>query len=271
MTNKYYQIATDGRTAEIVIYGDITSFADNLRRWYGDDDNIAEVSSRQVIREINDLDVDMINVYINSYGGEVAEALAIYSALRRHKASVHTFCDGFACSAATIVFCAGDERTIGRLALLMVHNCMVNPGYANAEELRKAADDADKINQSSIKAYLAVTNLTEEEIREMMGHEEWITAEDAVSYGFATDMTDTDEGGHAQQSALRMIRQAVLGGKPRTEYDTILERLAGIERCVEALHAMPEGNSNPERIPVPERTTRERACIFFAHMFKKEG
>lgn len=210
---KFYQITvnSENRAADIIIYGNITSFATDLERWYGDDENIAEVSSRQIIKEINDLDVDTINVYINSYGGEVAEALAIYSALKRHSASVHTYCDGFACSAATIIFCAGDVRTMGSIALMMIHNCMSYLGFANSEEMRKAAEDNDKINQSSINAYLAVSNLSEDEIKAMMNAETWLTAEECLKYGFATEVADLEEDDpEVQQSAFSIIREAVL-------------------------------------------------------------
>ena len=213
---KFYQItvSSDNRVADIIIYGDITSFATDLTRWYGDDENIAEVSSRAIIKEINDLDVDTINVYINSYGGEVAEALAIYSALKRHSASVHTYCDGFACSAATIIFCAGDVRTMGSIALMMIHNCMSYLGYANSNEMRKAAEDNDKINQSSIEAYKLVSNLSEDEIKTMMNDETWLTAEECLKYGFATEVADLEEDDPGvQQSAFSIIREAVLNRK----------------------------------------------------------
>ena len=212
---KVFQINVNSeeRVADIIIYGYITSMATDLRRWYGSDENITEVDSFQVVKDINDLDVDTINVYINSYGGEVAEALAIYSALKRHSAAVHTYCDGFACSAATIIFCAGDVRTMGSIALMMIHNCMSYLGYANSEEMRKAAEDNDKINQSSINAYLAVSNLSEEKIREMMDDETWLTAQEALDYGFATEIADEEEDEDPQQSAFAIIREAVLNHK----------------------------------------------------------
>ena len=237
---KFYQItvSSEKRVADIIIYGDITSFATDLTRWYGDDENIAEVSSRQIIKEINDLDVDTINVYINSYGGEVAEALAIYSALKRHSASVHTFCDGFACSAATIIFCAGDVRTMGSIALMMIHNCMSYLGYANSNEMRKAAEDNDKINQSSIEAYKLVSNLSEEEIRQMMDNATWLTAQECLEYGFATEVADMEEDdAEVQQSAFGMIRQAILNSQrkqlPAVDFTPILEKLDAMEKKLE--------------------------------------
>ena len=267
---RFYQITTSGRTADITIYGNISSIATDLARWYGSDENVAEVSSYGIQKDIQGLDVDLINIYINSYGGEVAEALAIYSALKRHKATVHTYCDGFACSAATIVFCAGDQRTMGSIALMMVHNCMSYVGYANAGELRKAAEDTDKINESSINAYKAVAAIDEGKIRELMDAETWLTADECLEYGFATDIADMEEGDRAQQSAFRLIRQAVLDARPRADYGTILERLVSIERRVEALGTKPEPDPGPVDTLVPDKTAMEKARIFFTSMFKKE-
>lgn len=278
----FYQIATKDRTADIMIYGDITSMATALRRWYGDDENVAEVDSFQITKEINGLDVDTINVFINSYGGEVAEALAIYSALKRHSASVHTYCDGFACSAATIIFCAGDVRTMGSIALLMIHNCMSYIGYANSEEMRKAAEDNDKINQSSINAYLAVTSLSEEKITELMDNATWLTAKEALEYGFATEIADQEEDPEAaQQSAFSMIREAVLErqngriAEPVVSVDMsefmtgineVKQSLAELGTKIDTMQAAPA----PEQEEVPENTARARAVRFFSFLTKED-
>ena len=246
----FYQIATKDRTADIMIYGDITSMATALRRWYGDDENVAEVDSFQITKEINGLDVDTINVFINSYGGEVAEALAIYSALKRHSASVHTYCDGFACSAATIIFCAGDVRTMGSIALLMIHNCMSYIGYANSEEMRKAAEDNDKINQSSINAYLAVSNLSEDRIRELMDDATWLTAQECLEYGFATDIAEQEEDGTVQQSAFGMIREAVLNNGVLHESEGLTQIDQKLDRLLRALQA--DDDEDEDEDPDPD-------------------
>ena len=247
---KFYQIATSGRTAEINIYGNITQDAEIFNAFVGEDTGM--VSAHGIVSEIQGLDVDTINVYINSYGGEVAEALAIYSALKRHSASVHTYCDGFACSAATIVFCAGDVRTMGSIALMMIHDCMSYLGYANSAAMRKAAEDNDKINQSSVNAYLAVSNLEEDEIRALMAKETWLTAEECLEYGFATDIAKEEESDKAQQSAFGSIREAVLN---RTgERSALAEINRQLAKILEALkddedEEEPEEKDNPDEEP----------------------
>nr|AHF24087.1 peptidase S14 ClpP [uncultured bacterium Contig643] len=233
---KYYQITTSDRVAEINIYGDITSWP-----WLKSD-----VSSFDIKQEIDGLDVDEINIFINSYGGEVAEALAIYSALKRHSAKVHTYCDGFACSAATIIFCAGDTRTMGSIALMMIHNCMSYLGFANSEEMRKAAEDNDKINQSSIEAYKKVSNLSEEEIKEMMSSETWLTAQECLEYGFATEIADDDdEEDGPQQSAFGSIRAALLNRQAEDD--------KAIEKKLDAILAVLQEEKTEDPEPAPQK------------------
>ena len=99
--NRYYSLVQNGTEADINIYGDITSWA-----W----EEFGEMSAVNLSKQLEQLEgVSKINVYINSYGGEVAEGLAIYNSLKRHPAEVVTVCDGFACSIASVIFMAGDK------------------------------------------------------------------------------------------------------------------------------------------------------------------
>ena len=135
------------------------------------------------------LDVDEINVNINSYGGEVAEGLAIFNALKRHKAKINTRCDGFACSIASVIFMAGDKRVMNDASLLMIHNAWT---YASgdANELRKQADDLDLITDQSKKIYLSKVSISEDELAQLMDEETFIDSDAAIEMGFATDVAN---------------------------------------------------------------------------------
>lgn len=192
MKRNYFALAKEGDVASLNIYGDITHYA-----W----EEFGETSAVTLSKQLEAMgDVKQINVYINSYGGEVAEGLAIYNALKRHKAKVTTYCDGFACSIASVIFMAGDERIMNEASLLMIHNAWTCAS-GNAEQLRKQADDLEKITQASVEAYKAHSNLKENEIKELMDAETWITPEEALSYGFATKIEKTEKE-KANQSAL---------------------------------------------------------------------
>lgn len=197
MNKRYYSMEQMGEVANVNIYGDISSYEYD-----------GAVSLRSLSAELEKLTgVSRINVYVNSYGGEVAEGLAIYNALKRHKAKVVTYCDGFAASIASVIFMAGDERIMNDSSLLMIHNAW-SYCAGNADELRKQADDLEKITQASVIAYKAHSTLTEEEIKALMDAETWILPEEAISYGFATSIEKTEKAA-ASQNAKRLLLDIV--------------------------------------------------------------
>lgn len=187
-----------GQSATINIYGDITSWP-----WLEGDVSAANLSKQ--LEELSD--VTEISVYINSYGGEVAEGLAIYNSLRRHKAKITTICDGFAASIASVIFMAGDERVMNDASLLMIHNAWTVCS-GNAQELRKQADDLEKITSASVAAYKAHSSLSEDEIKALMDDETWITPDEAMEYGFATSI-ETTEAKAASQSAKKRLFEII--------------------------------------------------------------
>ena len=203
---KYYSLATENNEANINIYGDITSW-----EWLESD-----VSSYTLSKELEGLDVDTINVYINSYGGEVAEGLAIYNALKRHKAKIKTFCDGFAASIASVIFMAGDERIMSNASLLFIHNAWTI-AEGNANDFRKQAEDLDKITQASINTYMEHVNITEEELKRMLDAETWITPQDALEMGFATAIVNDNTSKNPNQSIKKKLMQQLVKAQEKKE------------------------------------------------------
>ena len=201
---KYYALETEGDHATINIFGDITSWP-----WLESD-----VSSYNLVQELDALqDAGQIDVYINSYGGEVAEGLAIYNALKRHKAKVVTHCEGFACSVASVIFMAGDERIMSNASLLMIHNAWTYT-QGNAQELRKEADDLDTITQASKNAYLERVNIDAVELSAMMDSEKWLDPAECLEKGFATAIVGDDSSGKPSQQAKQAVYNAMRKMEP---------------------------------------------------------
>lgn len=65
---------------------------------------------------------DMLTIRINSYGGSVASAIQLSSALKNTPAIVHTSIEGDCCSAATMIFLAGDSMSVAPGARFLIHN-----------------------------------------------------------------------------------------------------------------------------------------------------
>lgn len=197
---RYYSLYqnVDTKTVDIYIYGDITSW-----EWFESD-----VSSYTLSRELQSLgeEIEYINVYINSYGGEVSEGIAIHNMLKRHKAKVTTCIDSFACSIATVIFAAGDERIVYNTSMGFYHNAWTYTA-GNANDLRKEADDLEKITQASINAYMECVNITLEELKEILDAETWLSADEMVNMGFATKLSKVEESGKASQSARKSLFQ----------------------------------------------------------------
>lgn len=223
MKHKYFSLEKTEQTATINIYGEICSWA-----W----EEFGETNAVILSRQLEALgDVNEIHVFINSNGGEVAEGLAIYNALKRHKAKVVTYCDGFACSIASVIFMAGDERVMSKSSLLMIHNAWTFAS-GNAEELRKQAGDLEKINQASVEAYKARSSLNEDEIKTLMDAESWILPDEALSYGFATSV-DKTENENASQNAFKQLFEIIRAYRQQEEQGKTEET----------------GNENPEGEP----------------------
>ncbi|MBA4544366.1 Clp protease ClpP [Thermoactinomyces daqus] len=177
-TTKFWEIklsAEDAKTADIFIYGDIVS-----SQWYEEDTTAMSFK--------NDLDaagdVSMINLYINSPGGNVFEGVAIYNMLKRHKAKINVYVDALAASIASVIAMVGDTVSMPKNSMLMIHNPW-SFAVGNAAELRKIADDLDRIGQSIKQTYLqkAGSKLTDEKLQEMLDAETWLSADEAYAYG----------------------------------------------------------------------------------------
>lgn len=164
-----------GQTPELFIYDDIDD-------WWG-------VSAQSVVDQIRDLDASEINVRVNCRGGMVFEGIAIYNALRLHKANVHISIEGLAASIASVIAMAGDKVTIAENAMIMIHNPY---GWASgdAEAMRKTADVMDKIADSIAVSYIGRTGKTIEEMKALMEAETWFTAQEALDMGLVDQIDE---------------------------------------------------------------------------------
>lgn len=197
---KYFELTQTGGTADLTIYGDITSWP-----WLESD-----VSAYNLSKQLGEIDAEDINVHLNSYGGEVAEGLAIYNVLRQHPAKVTTYCDGFACSIASVIFMAGDERIMADASLLMIHNPWTRAS-GNANDFKKQAEDLEVIGSASAKAYLDKISIGADELQELLDNETWITSEDACNMGFATGIYAEEEPDAPSQCVRKQVMEKLIG------------------------------------------------------------
>ena len=260
------QLTTDVRstTAQMTIYGDIAR-TDWLAIFMGDDGDGTTTSALDVSKAIAAIapEVTDIEVHINSYGGDVAEGVAIYNALRQSGKHVTTVCDGFACSIASVIFMAGERRVMNSASLLMLHEPSFPNAGGNAKALRKQADDLDVISQLSKTAYLAPGGIEPEELDEVMSAETWVSPEQAVEWKLATDIADDADNAEPTQSARESVALALMckgeqspqQAAPVVDVDAIAQRVVELmdERAEQASAAQPAQSA--EQAPEPTTET----------------
>ncbi len=138
-------------------------------------------------------DVGEIVVRINSGGGDVFAANAIYTRLKDHKAKITVKIDGWAASAATIIAMAGDTILIPANGVFMIHNPLMGvSGYYGAEEFVKLSEELAVIKQSIINGYSLKTGKDEAEISALMDKETWFDGKQAVDSGFCDELMFAD-------------------------------------------------------------------------------
>ncbi len=176
---KFYEIRAQSPTvAELWIYEDI-----------GEDFWGEGVSAKTLVQEIAALQVPDIHVHINSAGGSVWDGQAIYTALRRHPANVTTFVDGLAASIASVVAMAGSPVVMSENALMMIHDPYAL-AMGTGADLRAAADVLDKVGDTITGVYADKSGKAREDIAAAMTEETWFTAEEAIAFGLADEMSE---------------------------------------------------------------------------------
>lgn len=271
---KYYSLETNQqtRTADLYIFGDIVDAAETgLLEAF--DVDMGETSSLSIVKDLQTLDVDTINVHINSMGGCVNEGLAIYNVLKNHSAKVNTIVEGFACSAASVVFMAGDERIMNSASALMIHNAWMKPDAGNGAQLRQQADELDKISQAAGNAYMERVNISRNQLDAMLDGENhqgtWILPDDAVKMRFATVISGAAVNNVANQSAMRQVLQRVTAKSQSEKSDAVTVKLnldtkdfyAELDKVKDA--AKQAANEINEAVQKNQKTNAERLMAAF--------
>jgi ATP-dependent Clp protease, protease subunit len=168
------KITNKGETTEIVVYEQIGSDP-----WFG-----GGVSSKDFRDAVKSVKSKSIDLRVNSPGGSVFESVAMVAALDGFKGTVTAYVDGMAASAASSLIMAADKIVMAEGSMIMIHD-----PYAfivgNSEDMLREASLLDQIKGEIVKAYQRHSKLDAETIEKMMSEETWMTADDAISNGFA--------------------------------------------------------------------------------------
>lgn len=175
----------------IHLYGDIGS-----AMWF------EGITDTEVVQQLRTLDIDAEKHYvrINSIGGLTAEGISIMNVLRAHKNTMkaynekfqlETVVDGYAMSAASLIYMAGDIRSVALGGVLMIHDAWSYLG-GNAAECRKVAEQLDKVSDNAAGIYASLCSpdekRTKDYFRTLMQAETYFTGEESLAAGLSTNI-----------------------------------------------------------------------------------
>lgn len=166
---QWFRIEAKATEAEVFIY-------DEIGYW--------GTSAAEFAQQLAALDVSTISLRINSPGGEVFDGVAIYNALKTHKATVNVSVDGLAASIASVIAMAGDTITVQRGAQMMIHDAS-GLAYGNAATMNQMAALLDKLSDTIAGFYAARAGGSLTSWRDVMRAETWYSPEEAVAAGLA--------------------------------------------------------------------------------------
>ena len=142
------------------------------------------------------------------------------------------YIDGIAASSASIIAMAGDKIYMPKTSLMMIHNCWTW-ATGNAKELRKTAEDMDKIAVAYKEAYLSKINIDEEKLNQLLDEETYLTADECIEMGFADEVIELKENAginqYANMSILKLVNKAQENNKQKEKIELdeeMLDKLA---------------------------------------------
>jgi ATP-dependent Clp protease, protease subunit len=218
MGNFAFALAGDGtETLELDIYSVIgESF------WF---DSVSANYVRRRLKENSK--AKLIKLRINSDGGDVFDAAAIYADLQDHPARVEATITGLAASAATLIAMAADSIRIAEGAWFMIHNAW-GMATGSADKLESWAEVLRKTSATFADIYAKRSKLDRKKVVSLMDEETWMTAAEAKSFGFVDEVIAAKTKAAASAGELRAlesVQRSVAGALASGDYSNLPETL----------------------------------------------
>lgn len=168
-------------------------------------------SLRQQLSKVKD--GDDVRIVVNSPGGDCFEGIAVYNTIRdfarNFKGRITTYVQGMAASAASWIALAAssvsekNKVVVEDNSVFMVHDCW-GLVIGNKNDMRDAADFADRVDGIMQKMLARKSGKSEEEIASLMDNETWYFGQEIIDAGFADVLAEEekpdDDGGKTAET-----------------------------------------------------------------------
>ncbi len=150
---------------------------------------ISDLEKQLLITQIN-LDLPTppaMKLFINSDGGEIFSAFTAIDRIKTCRVPVYTYVDGIAASAATLISISAKKRYIGKNSVMLVHQLRSWCGGTH-ENFKDEAKNLEMLSEKIQNIYLEYTKFTRDDLKEILKHDIYLSAEECIKYGLADEI-----------------------------------------------------------------------------------
>lgn len=182
---KFYEFKNiTSSEADLFIYGEIVQ--EKSVDWWTGEESQTDVGLMDFKEQLDSIgNVQKLNLYINSPGGDVFTASTMISMLQRVKdkgTTINAYVDGLSASAASFLMMVADNVNLYKNSTVMVHKPM-SIAIGNANDMQKTIDALNKIEESvMMPMYMNKSKVSEEEIKSLIDAESWLNAKEMDKY-----------------------------------------------------------------------------------------
>lgn len=150
--------------------------------------HIEDLSNKLMIMSIqNGIDPIPIKLHIQSDGGEVFSAFSAVDTIKNCKVPVHTYIEGCAASAATIISVAGHQRFITRNSHMLIHQ--ISSGFwGKMNEIEDEMKNLALITKYVMNIYKENTKLTMKQMKEIFKKDLWMPSDECLKMGLVDEI-----------------------------------------------------------------------------------
>lgn len=238
--------------AKISIKGTIVADDDKwIYEWFG----IAATCPKDVQSAIQKANGEELEIEINSGGGDVVAGNEIYTALRMYKGKVSIIISGMAASAASYIATAR-RCEISPVGIFMVHNAS-GSARGDYHAMDKESEVLQTVNRAIAMAYMDKTNMSLDDLLDLMDKESWLTADQALNYGFVDAIIENQEEAQGADKRTDLANN----GERTAIYNavTVLDRET-IKKAKEMLGRSPDKQENTT--PAGERMAPLESVLY---------
>ena len=146
------------------------------------DNDVANIIQAQLLFLQSADETADVSIYINSPGGVVSAGLGIYDTMQLIKPHVNTICTGMAASMASVLLCAGHERSILPHAKVMIHQPL-GGAQGQASDILIAAKEIEKCRCELCSIISKHTKQPYDKVFQDMDRDFWLDAKESLEYG----------------------------------------------------------------------------------------